>query len=275
MSHVVQELVFVKGFLIEAERQLQRGDDFGDGLAVSLAQDAAELLLRLVVRERGITIEPSAGLNKLIAAINKAAATESDSVPHLARIEDLNKARVNFKHAGICPSHSDATRLVRFGLEFLEVGFPRFFEIEYRAISLVHQIHDVAVQQFLLEAEVSMKTEDWREAVVAAAKAELQVEAALARLFPPTSGAGLRDGNDAGVVNYLNGLRLIALAGLIGYDPRDLMRFRALAPRVNGGYSGHPPQIVFTGIFHFTRDDAEFCFKFAVDFALAVQRRLG
>jgi hypothetical protein len=45
----MQELVLVKGFAVEAERQLERGDDFGNGLAVSLAQDAAELLLRIVV----------------------------------------------------------------------------------------------------------------------------------------------------------------------------------------------------------------------------------
>ena len=48
----MQQLVLVKQLAQEAERQLARKDDFGNGLAVSLSQDAVELLLREILRSK-------------------------------------------------------------------------------------------------------------------------------------------------------------------------------------------------------------------------------
>lgn len=275
MSLVVQELVMVKTFALEAEHQLERDDDFGNGLAVSLAQDGVELLLRVVVRERAIAVEPRAGLDKLIAAIDKAAISDAEKVPHVARIEDLNKARVAFKHAGIAPGRSDATRLVRFGFEFLETSFPRYFALEYRSISLAHQVRSEEIQRLLLEAERLMTDADHGGAMVKAAEAVSHLDGKLSNLFPPTSRANVFGDNNPGILNYMNGLRLMALAGLIGYDPRALMRFRGLAPSVLRGVTGSS-QIIFNGPpSQYTAEHAAFAVGFAIDFALAVQKRLG
>lgn len=275
MNSFLPDLVLVKTFALEAERQLQRDDDFGNGLAVSLAQDAVELLLRIVVRERHLTIEPRAGLEKLVAAVDKAAASSQEKVPHAARLEDLNKARVSFKHSGHCPTRGDATKLVRYGFEFLEESFPRFFAMEYRSVSLANQVKNPNVRDALLEAERRVAAEDWQAAVVEAAKAFAHVESSLTSFFPPTSRANVLGDNNPGVVNYLNGLRLVALAGLVGFDPRELMRFRGVAPSVLNGWDGLPPQIVFNGPPQYTGEHAAFCMKFVLDMAVAVQRRLG
>lgn len=275
MPHVMQELVLVKAFAAEAEHQLERDDDFGNGLAVSLAQDAVELILRIVVRERPIAVEQRAGLDKLITAIDRAAQKDDDKVPHMARIEDLNKARVGFKHAGTAPSRQDAVRLVRFGAEFLEVAFPRFFSIEYRAVSMAHQIRRDEVQKRILEAERLLAEGMFHDAVVEAADAVSVVEQTLGNLLPPVSKANVLGDNDPAMVNYMNGLRLVALAGLVGYDPRALMRFRALAPTVLRGTAGSRQVLLKGPPSQYTSEHADFAVKFATDFALAVQKKLS
>lgn len=274
MLHVIQELVLVKEFADEAERQLEREDDFGNGLAVSVAQDSVELLMRIVVRERGLAIEPRAGLDRLVAAIDKAATGDDERVPHVARIEDLNKARVSFKHAGTAPSRPNALRLVRFAVEFLEVACPRFFGVEYRSISIVHQVRSDETRRFLVEAERLLTAGEYRDAMIEAADAVRVVESQLGSLFPSMSRANVTGDNNPGLINYMNGLRLISLGALVGYDPRALMRFRALAPHVSRSMSGQR-FVTFSGPPDYTVEHASFAVGFAIDFSLAVQKRLG
>jgi hypothetical protein len=227
------------------------------------------------VRERSIAVEQRAGLDKLVAAIDKAASGEDGKVPHLARIEDLNKARVGFKHAGTAPARVDAERLVRFGVEFLEVAFPRFFAVEYRLVSVAYQVRAAEVRGHLLEAERCLREGAFYDAIVEAADAVSGVEQVLGNVLPPVSRANIVGDNDPGVINYLNGLRLISLAGLVGYDPRALMRFRGLAPTVLRGVGGSRQVLLNGPPNQYRAEHADFAIKFATDFALAVQKRLG
>ena len=274
MSHVVSELMLVKDFIAEAERQLDKSTDFGNGNAVSLAQDAIELLLRIVVRERGIPVDAKAGLEKLTAAIDKAATKDEERVPHAARVEDLNKARVGFKHAGIAPSRSDAIRLIRWGLEFLEVAFLRFFAIEFRQVSIAHQIRSAEIRALLLEAEARLSQGQYLESLIEAADAVNQTNAGLGALLPPISRQLESKVSIPIVTDYMKGLRLATLAALVGFDPRELARFKAVAPGVLRNEAGSRLAISPKGSGHPTEAEAQFGLKFATEFALAVQTKL-
>lgn len=149
---------------------LARDTPFGDGQAVSLMQDAVELLIREVVRSDHIEVPTRPTLDQMADAISKAAVDESGKVPHRTRIDDLNKARIGFKHSGTAPSRDDARRLVRYGIEFLEVVVPRFFNIEYRRISLIHSIKSSEVLTLLESAQVAASEGRFNDAMADASE---------------------------------------------------------------------------------------------------------
>lgn len=81
-----------------------------------------------------VPVPARATLDQMADAIDKHVSPQIGVVPHRARVEDLNKARVALKHSGMAPSREDTTRLVRYGVEFLETASPQYFGVEYRSI---------------------------------------------------------------------------------------------------------------------------------------------
>ncbi len=272
------QLAIVRLLAEEAERQLGREDDFGHGLAVSLSQDAAELLVRVYVRTKNLSIkEKRPTLEQMMDAID-AVAQPGEGVPHRQRVDDLNKARVAFKHTGLCPSRADAERLVRYGVEFLEVAIPRFFGIPSRRVFLAYGVRSERIRAALVQAEEALLADQHAEAMVEAADAVSLADAPLRTLLPalPRVPAMRELGGPQMQIltDYAAGLRQVALAGLVGFDIRDLLRFRKLAPHVSHSLSGQR-QVIDQRLGQYTQDEAEFAVRFATQFALAVQRKLG
>ncbi|HEY8878643.1 MAG TPA: hypothetical protein VIN03_13835 [Roseateles sp.] len=273
MTAETAQLILVRQLAIEADRQLSRDDAFGHGLAVSLMQDAVELLIRIVIRLRGIEVGPRATWEQMADAISKAAADDDGKVPHRARLEDLNKARVAFKHSGTAPSKVDARRLVSFGLEFLEAATPRFVGIEYAKISLSAAVRNDEIRGLLIQAQTLLSEERWRDAMVEAADAVKRSESALNTLLPKASSvSGLRD-EQSGLAAYLDRLRLLAVGALVDIDPVQLLIFQAIVPSVARSANGQR-YVTFTRMSD-SRDEAEGAVDFAIQFALAVERRFG
>lgn len=273
MTAEAHQLVLVRQLADEADRQLERDDDFGHGLAVSLMQDAVELLIRIVVRTRGIEVPARATWDQMADSISKAAADDNGRVPHRARLEDLNKARVAFKHSGTAPSKADAHRLVRFGLEFLEVAVPRLMGMEYGQISLCAAVRNEEVRSLLVLAEAMLAEGRWKDATIEAADAVKHSESALHMLLPKASSiSGMRD-EYGGLAPYLDRLRLLAVGALVNIDPMELLVFQAIVPSVRRSMSGER-DVMFTRT-HASQDEAEEAVEFAIHFALAVERRFG
>jgi len=236
-------------------------------------QDAVELLIRIAVRTRGIEVPARATWEQMADAISKAAADENGKVPHRARLEDLNKARVAFKHSGTSPSRADAQRLVRFGLEFLEAAAPRLVGIEYEQISLIAAVQNDEVRELLMEAEGHLKAARWQDAMVEAADAFGRSEATLHTLLPAASSiSGMRD-EYRGLAPYLDRLRLLAVGALVNIDPVELLVFQAIVPSVSRSTSGK--RYVRITRMHASEEEAKGAVDFAVQFALAVNRRFG
>lgn len=273
MTVEAPQLVLIRQLADEATHQLGRGDDFGNGLSVSLMQDAVELLVRVVVRTRGIEVSGRATWDQMADAIGKDAVDESGKVPHRARLEDLNKARVAFKHTGTAPSKADARRLVRFGLEFLEVAVPRFMDIEYGKISLSIAVHNDEVRQLLQRAEKLLQEGAWRDAVIEATDAVNRAEVPTRTLLPPASSLSHLQGGSPGLVAYLDRVRLTSVASLIDIDPVELLIFRHIAPSVHRSMTGDRSVTLTHSAY--TEENARSAVEFATKFALAVERRFG
>lgn len=274
------QLVIVRLLSEEAEKQLAREDDFGHGLAVSLAQDSVELLVRIVVRARTVPVKGDRPtLGQMMDAIDAAAAAEgSEGVPHRQRIDDLNKARVAFKHTGLCPSRADAERLVRYGVEFLEAAVPRFFGIPNRRVFLAYGVRSEPVRAALIKAEEALLEERYLDATIEASAAFAAADSPLRTLLPelPTI-PSLREGLGQQVkvlTDYASGLRLVAMAALVRFEIGELLRFKRLVPVVLHSMAGKR-QVIDKRLGQYTAEDAEFAVRFATEFALAVQRKFG
>lgn len=278
----LQQLVLVKQLANEAERQLAQNSAFRHGVAVSLMQDAVELFLRVVIRQHDPTTEKNAKFDQLADAIDKAAKDDQSKVPFRPRLEDLNKTRVNFKHMGTAPSAADAQRLVRYGIEFLEVAFPRLMKIDFESVSLSDMLRTEAVRNAMKSAERHLSVGTFDQAIKEAALAVALSERGLAGLIPEPD-ANLRNFasavGDASVkrivdqgtdylVKYLSRMRTVMLATTLGFDPRELRMFRLLTPTILMSGS-NSIQTVSDRLSAPTVEQATFCVDFARRFSLA------
>jgi hypothetical protein len=210
-------------------------------------------------------------------AIGKVASDETEKIPHRTRVEDLNKARVAFKHSGIAPSRDDARRLMRYGIEFLEVAVPRFFGIEYRRISLSQSVRSPEIRLLLDTAAIAASEGRHNDALADASEAVGLVEQKLSRVLPlPASPMSLSGADGKALVEltkYLAGLRNVSVAAMMQFDLRELIKFRMMAPRVTRSRAGQR-QVILTGLASYTLEQAESSIAFATSFALSVQARI-
>src|SRR5579859_4636461 len=128
----LNQLVLCKKLYNEAEAFLSRKESVASGLAISIAQDSVELFLRAVIKQLPSNGQkPPEEFVKCMDYIDASAAERADArVPFRARMAELNKARVNFKHYGLIPSESDTARLLGYAEQFFEAATPQFFSFE-------------------------------------------------------------------------------------------------------------------------------------------------
>lgn len=269
----IPQLMRVKQFFVEAEKFLDRKDDFGHGLAVSLAQDGAELLLRSVARHRQASVKDKAAFSDLVNALDTQAAENGlTKVPHRAHLEELNAARVGFKHHGTVPSVADAKKLVRYGLDFAETASQRFFEVDLSTLSMADLIRDDKIRELVKAAESHLSVGETPEALIEAADAVALVNGMLQQLMPLAPQFG-DSSEQAALAGYLDGVRLLALAAAVKFDIRDVVRFRGLGVRVQHAVSGK--RFISQHRHQHTEHDLAFAVRFAGEFALAVEAALS
>lgn len=268
----LQQLVLAKQFLTEAEEHLLREDDYGNGQAVSLAQDSVELLMRAAARHHSVPLKPKDGFSGIVEALAVAPAKGIPALPQQARLEDLNKSRINFKHYGTAPSAADARRLVGYATIFAEEACDRYFELSWSGLSLADAIRSDEIRQRVKRAEQALHDRDLREAVIEAADAVHDVERQLSSLLPRAQWRGEFD-NNRGTVDYLNALRLVSLAALVNVDLVALLRFQQIGVQVVRTAGGRR-HVNFSKTTADSEESATFAVAFARDFALAVQAKL-
>lgn len=271
----VQQLSLAKQFADDADRQLSRQDDYGNGQAVSLTQDAIELIVRAACRHRQVpNIADKATLDDMIKKLDEAEQQAGrPPTPHVTRIRDVTVTRNAFKHRGIAVTPADAQRLVRYGVDFAEAAVPQFFGLGWASLSLADAIRDEDVRQAVKLAESHLAESRHQEALVEAVAAVKLLERFLERLMPLAVWRAEFDSNRS-TTHYLNGLRLVSLAALIQLDLRALLRFQSLGVNVFTSAAG-TRQVVNTRGQDATPEEAVFAVVFARDFALSVQARLG
>jgi hypothetical protein len=287
MSTERPQLALVRLFVVEADGHLASGTEFGGGLAISLMQDAAELLTRLALKEHGLSAREPASLDQLIAAIDGAPKELAlQKVLHKNKIYEVNKARVNFKHLGITPVHSDAIRLCAYANQFLEAACLAYFGTSFEEVSSLDFLRDRAVRDFLKVAETELSAGRILESSIASKRAYGTVMAGLKSVLPVPDAslrslAGAFGDNverraiESGMrylTDYLGELRTSILIASLAVDSAALAAFRNRPPTVVVTIGGHVTSNLSRPL---TEADARENFSFALDFARRVDRYMA
>ncbi|WP_413658613.1 hypothetical protein [Paraburkholderia phenoliruptrix] len=286
----LHQVVLCRALYAEAETYLGRNEGIHVGLAVSIAQDAVELFLRAVMKDRPVPGRKIADdfiscMDYIDAAANH---DENKYVPFRARLIELNKARVNFKHYGLIPDKADARRLLGYVGDFFDVAAVRFFDVRFADLSVTDLVTSTAVRERLKQAERGLREEELESAFGYSAEA---VDVAMGELvalltrrwsrWPPPSSmrfddAAMRLVRD--LEGYVDGTasrsERMAIMLALAVNITDLVRFESIVPFIHRMAAGNYVWDRMQDASGLTISDAEFAVSFSTKFALAVQGRM-
>ncbi len=147
-------------------------DPMSYGLAISLAQDAVEILAWTVVKEKNISVKEKEPFPGLMEKIENATAQK---FPFEAKVLELNAMRVKFKHFGNLPIAEDAAKLLTYAEESLREGTKLFFSVDFDSISFADLITNSSVRDRLKDAERYLSEGKFTECVNKCGEADLLI----------------------------------------------------------------------------------------------------
>ncbi len=167
---LTERLVSAKYLFYQGSEALESGSAFAAGLAVLIFHDSVEMTLRVVGEHIGADLKPITPFHQIIDSIDrKSVEMRLPSVPSRSALNQLNQARVNFKHFGNKPTIDDA-RKFRSDLDGFFPQFLReFLGIEYTEISLADLVQYRRAANWLRKAERYQEQSLYAEACACAA----------------------------------------------------------------------------------------------------------
>ncbi|UCE18620.1 MAG: hypothetical protein JSV84_17510 [Gemmatimonadota bacterium] len=169
---IINRIVYAKYLFWQGNEVLDKSSPSADGLAVLSYQDAVEMLLRAVAEQLNASIKEQASFDQIIEKIDSAPLnTQNYQIPYRTSLNQLNKARVNFKHFGLLPKTVDVQKFRRdLELVFRDIVFS-FFNLNFDEISLVELIKHHRIKNHLKKAEKSLSSNNFGDSILFAAKA--------------------------------------------------------------------------------------------------------
>lgn len=222
-----KQLLLCKRIYLEGCEFAERGDPISSGLAISLFQDAVEMFVWTLIKDRNIKVDKNAQFTANISSLDNAGIKLS----FVAKLHELNTARVNFKHYGNLPAVPEAAKFRAYVEEFLRVSFKEYFGLELEYLSLVDLIVFEDVREYLKSCEHFMLSGKYNDAMVDAARAKLVLFSKLGR-FIPKVGAGQIWQEQFGL------LREAVLASLVRVPLQDYYFIQQNLPQVSRGPFG-------------------------------------
>jgi len=287
-----EKQILLSKFLFDsASNAFDPNDSFSCGLAISLLHDSVETLIWAIVKELDAPARPQSSFEELWDSIPKAKFnTNQKSLPLRARIIELNKARVNFKHYGNLPDASDATKFLGYVQEFLNTATKEFLSVSFEDVSLADLVRNENVKKFIKAAEQEYKKQEWQNVLVECADAERESLSSLNTLFPKVdrnfryAGDHIGSGNSSDVgsmfrylSDYLDGLRSVSVASIVGVRLPEYIRFKNIVPSVHYSMSG-VRQVQLFGTKAKVKageQEAMFCIRYVTRLAINVQTNVG
>jgi hypothetical protein len=277
-----RQLLLARFLYDEGRDMLDISNPFSCGLAISLFQDSVEILIWTIAKEREASINDNDPFTKLWDAVKVAKNNpEQIELPLKAKMLEMNKARVNFKHYGNLPDPSEAIKFQGYTEEFLRRATELFFEIDFYEISLADLVSNESVREKIKKTEEYFKVENWQECIRECAETQNMIPNPFDKILPPVDNR-LKDvpSIDSDITNiarekfsyiceYLGALRTLGMSSMLTISPVDYLKFNSIIPHVQLAVSGKKT-IVYTRSIY-TAKEAEFCLKFITKYALTAQ----
>ena len=270
-----RRLTLSKYLFRQARRILQQSEPYSRGLATSLLHDSVEVCLRVLTEQCKIEVPRRENFLQLFDNVRKSIDCVGE---HSAAIKRLNTARVGFKHEGLDVSTTDAEAFLTNVEAFLSEVCKQELRIDFATLSLVNAIGHRRTQNWLEKARESLRSEHYTESVAHSAAAMAiylhhrdtrRGERVDPSYLIDSSSSMLGDVVDW-ILEYVEPIRARLDLVSHGIDVVSYDKFEALTAETSVGRDG-----VFTGYglkskTASSREDARFCYDFAVDSALAL-----
>ena len=236
---MLTQLLLSKRLFNEGVTFARRPDAVSCGLAVSLFQDAVELFIWALIKDRSIPVKDTSSFTANLEAVEKASIVLVDR----AKIQELNKARVGFKHYGNLPAPDEARKFQTYAEDFLRSGMLDHFGQNFNSVSLVDLVSALDVREQLQKAEASIASGNLKNAARETAIAKALLFSRLERHIPevdrnlssfdgslePATGTRGLSGFKY-VAGYLGLLREISLVTLLRVPLADYTYLRTYLP---------------------------------------------
>ncbi|MBD2254453.1 hypothetical protein [Nostoc parmelioides] len=281
---MIEQLLLSKRLFQEGEKYSLQNDPISAGLAISLFQDSVESIIWLVTKELGIDVKENESFTSLLNKVHQELENKlSIKLPLQAKILELNKARVNFKHYGILPDISQANKFRGYAENYLITIVELYFKNNFDDISMSELIRSDEVRSLIKQAEKNLNIKDYNACVAEIARAKAILFYKIRFLIPEVDKnivnvASFFDRQSSSHVrnvfqymsDYMNRLREISIINLCGVSVKEYNHFIKVLPYAvvlgDGNF-----QITHKFNNNFTEQDAKFLLKFIIDLALKIQ----
>lgn len=287
----IEQVVLSKYFFQQGQEHAGSHGPYSSGLAVSLFQDAVEMMLWAIAKHVDADFKgKQPAFEQYWDIIRDTANNPHKRRPPLkAKMADLNKARVNFKHYGQVPREEDAIRFEGYAEVFLSESTKEFFELDWNTISLVSLIRSQTIRQLMKEAEECKHEGDYRGCVERCAASEHLISDFLTRRLissPRNQHLFISDRFSTDrkaertlrqqfhyIDEYLNELRALTVVALFRIDLSRSSVIQTLMPLVEHWANGrlsfrHKRES------DYSNREADLCCSYVTELALKVQKQL-
>lgn len=281
---MIEQLLLTKRLFEEGEKYSLQNDPISAGLAILLFQDSVESVIWLVTKDLGLNVKEKESFTVLLDKVHQELNdNQSIKIPHKAKIQELNKARVNFKHYCILPDKSEANKFHGYTEAYLRTIFELYFKKDFDDISMSDLIASDEIRLLIKQAEKNLSIKDYKSCIdeIAKAKAMLfykinhfipEVDRNLvnaATFFDRQISSHVRD-----VLKYISGymemLRETSIINLCGISLKEYNHCLKMLPYANV-FSGGNFVLQGESNKNYTEEDAKFLLKFIIDLALKIQ----
>jgi hypothetical protein len=280
---MIDQLLLSKRLFQKGEIFSQENDPISTGLAISLFQDSIELIIWSIIKDFNIDVKETESFTSLLDKVDKRLEAQAIKLPSKAKILELNKARVNFKHYGNLPDVSEGSKFRGYTESYLRVAFDQCYQKDFDDISMSDLIREDNVRQSIKKAEQHLIQQEYKPCINEIAKAKFLLFESF-KVYLPDVDSNLGKASSlferqvaskAGRVftyihDYLRELRTMSIINACGIPIRDFKTFESKLPFVTRFGDGNF-QITQTKVFQNTEEETKFLLRFVIELALKVQ----
>lgn len=228
---MLAQLLLAKRTYFEASKYIDSPDAFHAGMAISLLQDSVEFAVWALIKKMNVSVKDQTTFTAQLDQIEK----EAGKIPQKAKLLELNKARVGFKHYGNLPATSEPAKFSSYVEDFLRDISLGHFQVDFTELSMVDLLPDGHVRAHLKSAEEFIAQRNYGGAVKEASIAKALILAEIERVLPSAERLGTAfeaiphwDRSQSGAVigrpvqAYLASIREAVIASLLRVPLADL-----------------------------------------------------